>query len=253
MASPNNALHKTVPKIDILSNTTIYMVSVVRAVARGVRESVTLANIGSLVVLALALRYVLDEPWADVAWFLALAVVVNGLFVLSDTLNVDGRHTSAVVGVGLIGLGIGAAAIGGSWVLGAAAVAFGVWIVLDAIAAVHAGRSLASDTGDTDEEPSPAEVLFEGQVLNLVTQALDEGPRTPTELASACDLTESRTRDALDRLESMDAVYVLDGAGDQRRWALDESELGVLAFFRETVTTVLSRALLPIRELAGRV
>lgn len=167
-------------------------------------------------------------------------------------LNVDERYRSAVMGLVLVGLGVGTVTSGGSWLVGAAGVAFGTWFALDAAAAARSGRSFADATCDPDEEPSSSEVMFEMQMLNLVTQELREGPKTPTELASACDLTESRTHDALDRLESMGNAYPLGEDASQRRWTLDESEFGVIAFVRGIATTVLSRVLLPVRELAGR-
>lgn len=228
------------------------MGSVVRTVIYGVRESVTLGKVGGWVALALGLRYVLDEPWADVVWFLVLVAIVGGFFALSDGVGVDERYRSGIIGLVLMALGAGAATVDGSWLLGAVAVAVGAWFTLDALGAVRSGRSLSTEARDADDELSATEAMFRMQVLNRVVQELREGPRTPAEIASACGLTESRTHDALDRLESMGRVDAINGTDDQCRWALDESEFGVLAFVRGIVTTVLSRALLPVRELARR-
>lgn len=101
-----------------------------------------------------------------------------------------------------------------------------IWLVVQAFRGpVTRERPVADDV-------SSAEAMVRLQHARLVAKELRRGPKTVTELADDCDLTESRVRQALKMLEDDDAVYVTDHDEDESRYAVRESELGTMGFFR---------------------
>lgn len=121
----------------------------------------------------------------------------------------------------------------------AVALGGGGWLVLDALYSLREGIR-SNDDGMVDADSS--KVFLSMHVGHLVAEELKDGPKTVPELADACDMTESRVREALEYHERADTAY---RNGDQ--WHLDESKLGLWAFVRDNTRRALARFLRPFR------
>ena len=64
------------------------------------------------------------------------------------------------------------------------------------------------------------------QHAHLVGNALREEPKTVSELAAACDLTESRVREAISIAGDGGTIYPVDPGAVDPRYALDEGNMG---------------------------
>ncbi|MFB6179661.1 MAG: hypothetical protein ABEI77_08060 [Halorientalis sp.] len=204
-----------------------------------VRDRLTLRQGLYVLGLLAILRLVLDVPWKNVLVIVVAIVVFEAIGVARVLPGVDERYFGFLLGAIVLGLGIvdlWRAREGGVGVL---AVAVGCWIVLDTLynfrAGHHPGDSSAADTDSSD-------VLMRIQVGHLVADELKDGPRTVPELAAACDLTESRVRDALEYHERAGTAYE---QGEQ--WHLDESNTGLWAFVRNNARRILARIARPFR------
>jgi hypothetical protein len=177
-------------------------------------------------------------------WSQAIVVTVVVLVGESAELarllpGLDERHFRLV-------LGLVAAAAGGVayWAQGDATVAAvgvggGSWLVLDAFHSLREGL-LSGD--DEMAEVDSSEVFLSMQVGHLVAEELKHGPKTVPELADACDMTESRVREALDYHEQANTAYREGG-----QWHLEESKIGTWAFVRDNTQRALARFFRPFR------
>ena len=177
-------------------------------------------------------------------WSQAIVVTVVMLVGESAELarplpGLDERHFRLV-------LGLGAAAAGGVayWAQGDATVAAvgvggGGWLMLDALYSLREDIRSGDDRG---ADANSSELFLSVQVGHLVAEELKNGPKTVSELADGCDMTESRVREALDYHEQADTAY---RDGDQ--WHLDESNVGAWAFVRDNTRLALVRFLRPFR------
>lgn len=109
----------------------------------------------------------------------------------------------------------------------------GLWLVLDARVDFHEGRQF----GDAEEldDLEAGEVMVVTQHARLIASELEAGPRTVPELAEACDLTESRVREAIEIAGQDATIYPVDPEADQPRYALDERRLGASGLGRLAV------------------
>ncbi|ELZ05120.1 hypothetical protein [Natrialba aegyptia] len=85
---------------------------------------------------------------------------------------------------------------------------------------------------------------------HLVAEELksDPEPKTVTELADACDLTDSRVREALDAMTDDGTVYRVDrDSADVDRYELDESKMAGIAFVRSHGKRIVRRSERPFR------
>ena len=178
----------------------------------------------------------------DFTWPQALVVTVVVLMGESVELarplpGLDERHLRLVLG--LVAAGAGSVAY---WAQGDVAVAAvglggGGWLTLDALYSLQAGiRSSPDEIPDADT----SEVFLLMHIGHLVADELKDGPKTVLELAEACDMTESRIREALEYHERAETAY---RDGDQ--WYLDESKIGPWAFVRDNTHRALARLLRP--------
>lgn len=210
--------------------------------------------------LVVLFGYLFDFSWAQVAVITAIVLVSDSVEIGHDIPGVDERHVRLLLGLVVLGVGgfvtwrgtdvgvaVGAAVVGG-------------WIALDAVYSLRAGIR----TSGPDDEPTASEGMLSMQVGNLVAEELRDGPKTVPELADACDMTESRVRDALDlheragtayrvsdRREATERANGTDGpvSDDEERevWALDESKVGPWAFVRDNTRRTVARIARPFR------
>lgn len=195
----------------------------------------------------LALAYGVTRE-ADVVLGVALGLtVVETVQALGETPSIDDQWVGLGIGgfvtvasLGWLGYELATGPAGPVWFPVLTALA-GVWFVLDARA--------GGQTYGNDEEMDATEVMTVLNHAALVVDELKDGPKTVPELAEACDLTESRVREALDVGRDDGTIYVAesDTADDKRRYALDESRLGLVAFVRLNGARLLNRLRRPFR------
>lgn len=230
------------------------MSSIPAQFVRTVRERLTTRVAVGVALLVVLLRVVGGEPWAVVGRFLVLLTVLGGIAVLRELPGVDRHHLAALWGVVVAAVAVFAPGFVVEQPAGAVTglgVLVGGWLILDGVAAIRTGRPSSSGT-EAFDELEPGDALFEMQLYRRVAEQLREHPQTPAELADACDLTESRVRTALKRLEATGSAEPLEETTDgDVRWVFDESSVGARAFVDATLGSVVRRLLLPVRELRG--
>ncbi|MFD1570424.1 hypothetical protein [Halorubrum laminariae] len=224
----------------------------VSSIGRTAREQLT-GRYVLAVVAFLALVYGVTQNIGTVFAIALGLAFVETISILRETPTVDSRW----VGVGL-GAFITIASLGWlSWELTAAAgtggpawfpaltALIGVWFLFDARA------DFAEETdSDSPDDMTASEVMLVMNHAHLVVEELKQEPKTVAELADACDLTESRVREALDVGTDDGMIYRVNaGTGDDaKRYALDESKVGGLAFVRSNGKRILRRLARPFRR-----
>jgi hypothetical protein len=182
---------------------------------------------------------VFDFTWSQ-------AVVVTVIVLMSESVELarplpglDERHFR--LALGLVAVAAGGVAYWAQGDVTVTAVGFGGggWLTLDALYSLREGIR-STDDGMVDADSS--EVFLSMQVGHLVAEELKDGPKTVPELADACDMTESRVREALEYHDRADTAY---SNGDQ--WHLDESKIGPWAFVRDNTRRALARFFRPFR------
>ena len=182
---------------------------------------------------------VFDFTWSQ-AIIVAVIVLVGDSVELARPLpGLDERHFRLALGLLAVAAGGVAYWVQGDTTVAAVGVGGGGWLVLDALYSLREGIR-SNDDGTVNADSS--EVFLSMQVTHLVAEELKHGPRTVPELADACDMTESRVREALDYHERADTAY-----RDGDRWHLDESKIGAWAFVRDNTRRALARLFRPLR------
>jgi len=107
-----------------------------------------------------------------------------------------------------------------------------------------------STSSDEPDDMSASEVMLVMNHAHLVVEELKQGPKTVTELADACNLTESRIREVLDFGTDDGMIYPVDTdtSDTTKRYALDESKVGGLAFVRSNGKRILRRLARPFQR-----
>jgi len=97
---------------------------------------------------------------------------------------------------------------------------------------------------------SASEMMLVMNHAHLVVVELKQEPKTVAELADACDLTESRVCEALKIGTDDGMIYRIDTgtSEDGKRYALDESKVGGLAFVRSNGKRILRRLARPFQR-----
>ncbi|MFD1685928.1 hypothetical protein [Halobellus litoreus] len=105
-------------------------------------------------------------------------------------------------------------------------------------------------TGSTADEMSSSDVMLVLNHTHLITEELKTGPKTIDELAESCDLTISRVEEAVEIASDEGLIYQVtsEGPDDTVRYALDESQLGGIAFIRSNGKRLAQRVLEPFRS-----
>ncbi|WP_136716047.1 hypothetical protein [Halorientalis salina] len=193
----------------------------------------------SAVGVVVLFRFLFEFTWPQVV-VITLVLLVSESVELSEPIpGMDERHFRLLLG--LIGVAAGGVAYWGQSDAGVAVAGFvvGGWLVLDALYSLRTGLRAVDDDL---EEAGFGELMLLMQVGNLVAEELKTGPKTVPELAEACDMTESRVRDALDYHEQAGTA---SREGDL--WILDESKIGPWPFVRDNARRLLARLLRPFR------
>lgn len=195
--------------------------------------------------LVVLFRYLFDFSWVQVVVVAVVVLVAESATLARPLSGVDGRH----VQLGLGALAVAAGAVGYWTRTSAGVVAVGLggggWLLFDALYSLRAG---IEPTDNEDDDLSASDAMLLMQVGSLVTEELKQGPKTVPELAEACDMTESRVRDALELHERAGTAH-----REGEVWVLDESNLGAWAFVRDNGRRAIARFLRPFRLfLPGR-
>jgi len=190
-------------------------------------------SVFEIVSWALALGIVYgftDDPGAVLGIALAF-VLTEPMDLLREYPRVDERWVKA--GIGAV-LAVGAAVWLALELRGPAAmeelffpvlaVLGGLWIALDARVDFREGRRFEDVENADDLDAGEAMVVM--QHARLIGNELQAGPRTVPELAAACDLTESRVREAIEIAGRDGTIYPVEPEADQPRYALDERRMG---------------------------
>lgn len=198
--------------------------------------------------VALVAVYVLTDSVLATAGAVTGVALVSALDVAEVAYDVDQRWTKAVVGAGVLGASavwfvVSTGETGVARALPVLGLAAGGWILLDARADVSGERRA---TGGDEWDPDAGEAMLAMQHTSLVARTLRDGPKTVPEIAGACDLTESRVREALAIACEDGTVYRV--AADPPTYALDERKVGASGFLGVTVRgtrRLLSRLVRP--------
>ena len=224
----------------------------VSSLGRTAREQLTARYVLSLIAF-LALAYGVTK---DVETVLAIAIglaFVEAISILRETPTVDSRWVGVgsgafitVASLAWLGWELTAAAgTGGPAWFPALTALIGVWFIFDARA------GFANGTGsDEPDDMSASEMMVVMNHAHLVVEELKQGPKTVAELADACDLTESRIREVLDFGIDDGMIYPVDANTSEtaKRYALDESKVGGLAFVRSNGKRILRRLARPFQR-----
>lgn len=219
--------------------------SVFADVVRSARRRLTPRN-ALLSALVLALAYGLTREVETVVGIAFGLAVIETVQILAETPSVDDRWVGLGIGAFVTGLSLvwfgyeltAASDTGGPAWFPALTALVGVWFLLDA-------RSGGQSYADNPDDMGFNEMLTVMNHASLVVEELKDSPKTVSELADACDLTESRVREALAVGTDDGAVYRVDD--DEERYALDESMMGPAAFVRLNGKRVLARLARPFR------
>jgi|APHM01.1.fsa_nt_gi hypothetical protein len=212
------------------------------------REQLTARTLLLSGVVVAGAYAVTRDPASAVGTALGLAVLTV-VETLGDVDSVDDRLLTGGIGL-FVTVGslawlwyeLTTATAGGPVWFPALTTLAGVWFLLDARATEPGGSR-----GDT-RDPSFAEAMAATQHVSLVADELRDGPKTVPELAAACDLTESRVREALSTASDDGVIFQTSNSGDEPQYALDESKTGVVATVRLTGRRLLRRIARPLRR-----
>ena len=180
-----------------------------------------------------------DFTWPQAIVLTAVVFVGDSAELARPLPGLDERHFRLALGLIVVAAGGVAYWAQGDATVAAVGVGGGGWLLLDALYTLREGIR-SGDDGGADADSN--EVFLSMQVGHLVAEELKDGPKTVSELADACDMTESRVREALDYHEQADTAY-----RDGGQWHLDESKIGAWAFVRDNTRRALVRFLRPFR------
>jgi hypothetical protein len=181
------------------------------------REDGTLRNTAvAALVVAVAFRVAFGEPWAFAAAAASAAALASLASDYADHRRVAAATRHLVFGSLL-------AVIGGVWlatsvadppVLAVVGLVAGLWLVLDGWTARRYNLADATEppgSGVEDEfDAGFVENMQTFHDLGAVGRAIDDGARTPPEIAARLDRPEHEVREELDRLERADVVEQAD-------------------------------------------
>lgn len=209
-----------------MTNKRVCMPSIIDAVRR--RFSVS-GVVGW--ALALGLVYALTDNPGTVLGIALAFLLTEPMDLLRDHPSVDERWVKAGAGALLavgatvwLALELGGSAVPEDLLFPVLGVLAGIWLVLDARVDFREGRRFEGVENADDLDAGEAMVVM--QHARLIGNELEAGPRTVPELAKACDLTESRVREAIEIAGDDGTIYPVDPEAEQPRYALDERRMG---------------------------
>jgi hypothetical protein len=203
-----------------------------------VRDRLSLVTVVAWGVLVAAVYAVTGQLVLPLAFTTAF-VISEGRAVVQAAPGVDVRAFDTAVGVCVTGLSAvwlwveATPTVTGRILLPVLGLAGGLWLLFD----VRADRtqehgSPASVDLDTDE------LMLVFQHVRLIARELEDEPQTVAELATACDLTTSRVREAIEYGTQSGTFYPVDPDAETPRYAVDERRTGVVGFGRQAVETL---------------
>jgi hypothetical protein len=169
------------------------------------------------VLVAVAFRFVLGESWATTTVLVGGVSVASLVTEYADYRGVTAaaRHLAFGGLLVLVGGGWLAASLADPPALAVTGLVAGAWLVLDGWTARRYGLPAASEPpGDefADEfDRGFVENVRAFHDLGAVGRAIDDGSRTPPEIAARLDRPEREVREELDRLQRADVVERVDG------------------------------------------
>jgi hypothetical protein len=227
---------------------------------RALRQRISPVS-AALWLFVLAVVYVFTDNIGFVLAFSAAYLVAEAMDVLRTVPGVDERWSKAALGVCvLVGGGIWAwgelqQASQSRLLLPSLAMVGGGWMLLDARADFVQNRGIDAreDGRDALDEMDAGEAMLLMQHTRLVAEQLTEEPKTVGELATTCDLTESRVEEAIDLASRDGTVYRTDDdtADGRPRYSIDERKLGLSGFGRQAaggLTGLFRRFVRPFGE-----
>lgn len=214
------------------------------ALHRTARERLTLSHLLAVAAVFGLLWFVVDVTRELLVGFGVALLVGEVVTILQNTPEIDQRFVKAGIGLAVVS---GSSAMGYSVLTGgsgalwlpAVLLLFGIWFLIDTVADLYRGRD--GTTGQRDDLSS-ADLMLLMSHSHLLASELQDGPRTRTELATECDLTESRVDQALASLIDSGVV-----ASEDDRYVLREEQTGLRAFARTVVRAVCARLTRPFR------
>ncbi|WP_126662983.1 hypothetical protein [Haloterrigena salifodinae] len=217
----------------------------IRRFAARFRDEIDRDDVATAAVFGAVLALSGNESTA-IGVVVGLLVGVPVLTALIDAAGLDLEPGPAGVALGTLVVAAGASLLldGGRWV-GWGVVAIGAWILLDGVDKWR--RRDSADAGDStadEDDMSKADVFRYGEYNRWLLEELRaaDRPLTADEIQSRTGLTE----DDFERLlESHGESGPIERVGNG--YALDENELGAVAFVRNLVRTVGGRLLRPFR------
>lgn len=192
--------------------------------------SISVPNVGielvypvSVVLLIVTASFIRKESTIDVCFLnLSISVLIIGASFLISYFSV--KNVLAIV-VGLIG----------------------IWVGIDAIAALQSGRSIGnSNHSETGVEPATERVSDMAQIGN----SLKKNPMTASEIATETGLSLAEVQQGLQTLSTAQTIsYHSLSSDDDVVWEVEELNVGLDSFVGSVVGGAASRLILPFNEL----
>jgi hypothetical protein len=202
-----------------------------------IRQRISVVSLAAWALLVAVVLAVTGDV-AVVALVVFAYLYAEAIGVLRTVPGIDERWVSGAIGTLATAASVvwlwtelsQSATVESVWPAVAALVA-GCWLLLDTWADFVEGRRLSTD--DAFDDLSGGEAMLVMQHGSLVADELQAEPKTVSELAEACDLTESRVRHVTELFGHDDTIYPVDPTAENPRYAVDEQKLGATALGRQ--------------------
>jgi hypothetical protein len=174
--------------------------------------------------------------------FTTAFVISEGRAVVQAAPGVDVRAFDTAVGVCVTGFSAvwlwveATPTVTGRILLPVLGLAGGLWLLFDVRADRTQEHPERGPSASVDLDTNELMLVF--QHVRLIARELEDEPQTVAELATACDLTTSRVREAIEYGTQSGTFYPVDPDAETPRYAVDERRTGVVGFGRQAVETL---------------